>query len=98
MEDKTKTEAKHTSPSWFVQRITRHIVGSDGCLIAIPSLEGKSYDEEGANANLLAAAPYLLSALRLLLQEVKADVQAIACVDLRIIKQAEDAIAKAEGG
>jgi hypothetical protein len=34
----------------------------------------------------------LFKALRLLLQEVKADNQALACIDERIIKRSEDAI------
>ena len=86
---------KHTQGKWNVKEVRENLNG----LSSFVSYQVVSDDEvviaketTEANANLIASAPDLLSAIKPLVKRIKADYH-----PPHIIKFAEEAIAKAEG-
>ena len=96
--------SKYTAGTWYF-RPTLHdqdapeayaVLAEKGLNDDVPIALCWGPDAE-ANARLISTKPLLLDALRHLLREVVGDVQALSCVDLRHIRAAQDAIAKATG-
>lgn len=57
--------AKHTPGPWRLhKRFTFNVEGPDGRTIARVNWDDETYDEAIANANLIAAAPDLLAAVK----------------------------------
>ncbi len=95
------SNSKHTPGPWKVGSMSngdfykRNIAGADGYHVAIASSRDDS--EVDANALLIAAAPDLLEALKMLLIYTKACEGVLNCTPAGQIGIAEAAIAKATG-
>ena len=86
-------EAKATPGPWRVldpEQLGREIYAGN-ILIAITFYMGLSYQEGGANARLIAAAPDLLAALERLIIWRQTE------TPFELLEQAQQAIAKAKG-
>ena len=92
------TQAKHTPGPWAaLMQDPPTIADRRGCRVATScALPGQSAEEQEANAHLIAAAPDLLEALRLLLEASDGLNGESEWLDERL-NAARAAIAKAEG-
>ncbi|MFP4145311.1 MAG: hypothetical protein ACLFV3_09220 [Phycisphaeraceae bacterium] len=103
------SEQTHTPGPWRHYQDTKHAPGyiedESRSYIAAMEFDGAGFDAKTclANAQLIAAAPELLEALRDLRDSVQAlhvgaDERVLDCVVCQCLDRAEAAIAKAKGG
>ena len=101
--------SKHTPAPWVLVNTGRvashrHVMTEGGCAIANICDRGVLDSEEcEANANLIAAAPKLLEALKQVLQSLQFAHSAYPEIDGKVkayedMSRAREAIAEAEGG
>lgn len=95
------TAVKYTPPPWGrkeipgeARRITAMLPSGPVFIAEVFSYNGGLSVPGRANAELIAAAPDLHGALQLLVQVIEVDMGIIACLDLRILKRAKDALKK----
>ena len=90
------TQAKHTPGPWAaLMQDPPTIADRRGCRVATScALPGQSAEEQEANARLIAAAPDLLAALRVIAEDGRRD----GWIPSYHWGEAQKAIVKAEGG
>lgn len=99
----TETKVGHTPGPWMVSPVSTYVVcpvSNPKFGICITNDEDESTPQDGANARLIAAAPELLDALRILYEETADYIRINNLGDVhhnRSMQFARDAIAKAEG-
>lgn len=91
-------KTQHTKGEWKIGKSLRCLVGTNEpevLAIADCNIDGDiNKEEQQANAKLIAAAPELLEALDYIMSEINSNPMSVQYFDLRLIKQANEAIKK----
>jgi len=88
---------KHTPGPWTVESDGTSIACSTQVFITAPAPDGAGLDEEKANAALIAAAPELLDALHVLLEQYRKLFDNNDSQQVQAYYDAKAAITKAKG-